>query len=223
MPENLSSERIDKQVKRPLCGTCKMPNQTCYCDLITPALTNTEIVLLQHPNEARHSKNTGHFLTICLPHSRVFVGEKPEDNEREIAHLLSDSCFNILLYPPTPEAESLGMYEATNISVANIKAELAVNRGIRLWCLDATWKKSRKMLYQNPWLQHLPRFSLNITLASRYTIRKAEDSHQFSTFESCCYALEQWEPNFETSKLLDSFSQFIARIGQYRPKPTRNT
>ncbi len=83
--------------------------------------------------------------------------------------------------------------------------------------LDATWRKSRKMLHQNPALQRLPRLALDEVPQSRYAIRKAHAPGQLSTLEATCAALAQlegdttrWQP------LLEAFDGFVAQQQAYR-------
>jgi DTW domain-containing protein YfiP len=85
--------------------------------------------------------------------------------------------------------------------------------------LDGTWRKSRKMLYQNPLLQQLPRLALRDMPASRYLIRKAHRSDQLSTLEATCTALMQLEGGVERFQpLLAAFHGFVAQQLGYRPK-----
>jgi DTW domain-containing protein YfiP len=90
---------------------------------------------------------------------------------------------------------------------------------VRLVVLDATWRKSRKMLYLNPLLQCLPRLSLDTTHLSRYLIRKAHKPGQLSTLEATCAALAQLErdaPSFQP--LLDAFDGFVAHQLAFQTK-----
>ena len=83
---------------------------------------------------------------------------------------------------------------------------------IRLIVLDATWRKSRKMLYRNPLLHCLPRLSLQGLPASNYRIRKAHSLDQLSTLEATCAALAQLEGNTEKYQpLLAAFDSFVAQ------------
>ena len=78
--------------------------------------------------------------------------------------------------------------------------------------LDGTWRKSRRMLHQNPLLQQLPRLPLHALPASRYRIRTAPQPHQRSTLEATCAALAQLEGHprrFEP--LLGAFDRFVAQ------------
>lgn len=204
--------------KRNLCADCAMPLATCFCNLICKTSTITRVVLLQHPKEVTHSKNTGYFLHKCLINSRIYCGEVFNIDGELKRLLVEPNTSHILLYPPTSEAASLGIEEPKTYSIDEIqRLALKSEQKLTLWILDATWKKSRKMLYLNPWLQEMPRFCLENTPTSAYTIRKAESQYQLSSFEACCYALSQWETDFTVSALMSAFTQFIARIGQFRP------
>ena len=83
---------------------------------------------------------------------------------------------------------------------------------IRLIVLDATWRKSRKMLYRNPPLHRLPRLSLKGLPSSSYRIRKAHSPEQLSTLEATCAALTQLEGNTKKYQpLLAAFDGFVAQ------------
>jgi DTW domain-containing protein YfiP len=89
---------------------------------------------------------------------------------------------------------------------------------IRLWVIDATWRKSRKMLYLNPELQTMPRLSLQDCPPSIYKIRKAHSENQLSTLEASCYALQQLEHNaVDYTPVLDAFAAFVAEQHIFLP------
>ncbi|MGS0757100.1 DTW domain-containing protein [Roseateles sp. GG27B] len=81
--------------------------------------------------------------------------------------------------------------------------------------LDATWRKSRKMLHLNPLLQALPRLALQQPPPSRYTIRRAQQTHQLSTLEATVLALQQLEGAAREASyapLLTAFDGFVAQL-----------
>jgi DTW domain-containing protein YfiP len=99
-------------------------------------------------------------------------------------------------------------------------AQLAEPSQVRLVVLDATWRKSRKMLHQNPWLQTLPRLSLDASRVSGYSIRKAHKPGQLSTLEATCAALAQLQGD-DTAyvSLLKAFQGFVAEQAAYAMGP----
>jgi len=161
-----------------------------------------EVLILQHPLEAGHAKNTGRLLHLSLPRSRMLVGEAFDEVglRRELE---TGSTYAVLLYPPTSqddEAPALDPEQLKNLS------------SVRLVVLDATWRKSRKMLHLNPLLRRLPRLSLEDIPASHYLIRKAHKPGQLSTLEAACTALAQLEGEGGAEKykpLLKAFDGFV--------------
>lgn len=92
-----------------------------------------------------------------------------------------------LLYPQTDEAEVRPVVETSEAPIR------------QLVVLDATWRKSHKMLHLNPLLHTLPRVALQPTGRSAYAgLRKAHRSDQFSTLEATCLALAQLEATGRT-------------------------
>jgi DTW domain-containing protein YfiP len=138
---------------------------------------------LQHPTEVYETKGTARLLHLSLSNSRILTGEI-----FDVANLLSPKD-SFLLYPITPEDHSLGIALPPELNT-----EKLVNlNNIRLIILDGTWRKSRKILCKNPYLQTLPRLVLKDLPQGQYTIRKARKPHQLSTLEATCAALAQLE------------------------------
>jgi DTW domain-containing protein YfiP len=173
----------------------------------------TDVLVLQHPMETGNAKGSARLLHLSLPGSRMIVGEHFDE---PVLHALLHAPFPskspvpqpVLLYPDTPEAAAMGLAQpdALPMTLLNHPPQL------RLVVLDATWRKSRKMLYLNPLLQRLPRLPLQDVPASRYLIRKAHRAGQLSTLEAVCHALMQLEGNAQRYlPLLAAFDGFVAR------------
>jgi DTW domain-containing protein len=190
-------------MSRPSCPLCLRPQTTCICRFVTPTVPVCEVLILQHPLEEHHAKNSARLLHLSLPNSRLVVGEVFDD--ATLHALLLDTRTTVLLYPPTP-------YENHTPPGPLNPTALHDPARLRLVVLDATWRKSRKMLYQSPALQRLPRLALDEVPAPRYAIRKAHKPGQLSTLEATCAALAQlegdaarWQP------LLTAFDGFVAQ------------
>lgn len=199
--------------KRMRCSRCLRPQTTCLCSLVTPVSNRVEVIILRHPMESGNAKNTATLLHLCLARCQLLEGESFD--QQRLKALIDDPMYtSLLLYPETPEAEALALAIPPPLpDVGALPAER-----IRLWVLDASWRKSRKMLYVNSCLQHLPRLSLQQTPPSRYVIRKAHHEDQLSTLEATCYALQQLEQNrIDYQPLLTMFDQFIARHLTFLP------
>lgn len=192
--------------KRATCGTCLRPRSTCICQWITRVATGTGLLVLQHPMEASNAKNTARLLHLSLPGSALAVGEKFD--EGALSALLDKPRRAVLLYPETPGDASLGIAPAPPFEPAWADNPAS----LLLVVLDATWRKSRKMLYVNRALQALPRLALHDVPASQYRIRKAHAPGQLSTFEATVHALARIEGD-ETryAPLLAAFDGFIGQ------------
>ncbi len=174
-------------------------------------------MVLQHPLEVPNPKGSARLLCLSLAHSKLVVGEK--FSETHLQALLTEPLASqqdaasrpkrpILLYPDTPPDPSLPVAVPPPLT----PGYLADPAGLRLIVLDGTWRKSRKMLYLNPLLQHLPRLTLSDTGGSNYRIRKAHKPDQLSTLEATCAALAQINGGTEPFQpLLSAFDGFVAQ------------
>jgi DTW domain-containing protein len=188
---------------------CLRPKRTCICHLISRVHSDVEVWILQHPLEVTETKGTARLLHLSLPNSKMLVGEVFD--EAELFNIKSNKKYSILLYPTSPEDHSLGIAVPPALNEACLK-EL---NSSRLIIIDGTWRKSRKILIKNPYLQTLPRLVLQDLPAGQYSIRKARKPHQLSTLEAAIAALAQLEGDKAKLEALNqSFTAFNALIAQ---------
>jgi DTW domain-containing protein YfiP len=168
------------------------------------------VLILQHPQEVLETKGTARLLHLSLPNSKISTGEIFDEL------ILISSKQSILLYPVTPEDHSLGISQPPQLN----PAWLDDLKNIRLIIIDGTWRKSRKILCKNPYLQSLPRLALQNLPASGYTIRKARKPDQMSTLEATCAALAQLEMAIEKFEpIVQAFVAFNAFIAKQMKHP----
>lgn len=199
---------------RALCPHCFRPPKTCFCDLIVQCESAVETVIWQHPSEQEHPKGTAKILHHCLPNSRLVIGEVLSPAQLGLClepHSLAtmaEQRVPVLLYPEdnnsTPFCSSSHLKDTDSLPLS-------------LVVIDGTWRKSRKIMHLNPWLNTLPRLGLRSS-AGAYTIRKAEAAHQLSTFESVVAALGELESETSFEPLEKVFQNYIARLEAFRPK-----
>lgn len=208
-----ASSSLAEPVKRARCPACLRAGSSCICRWIAPVAHAVEVLILQHPLEVHNAKGSARLLHLSLPNSRMLTGEQfaPET----LAELLADK-HTVLLYPETPGDRSLGIAPPPALDPAILLDPARFLNQLRLVVLDATWRKSRKMLYLNPQLQQLPRLPLRDTPASHYLIRKAHAPDQLSTLEATCYALMQLEQDASRFvPLITAFDGFVAQQLSY--------
>ena len=197
---------------RPLCTACQRPHSACICQWVTPTAHAVEVLVLQHPLEVHQAKGSARLLHLSLPYSRLLVGEAfaapvwPAEGKH-----------TLLLYPDTALDTAPDLHAPPPLPPAWLQNPAH----LRLVVLDGTWRKSRKMLYQSPPLQALPRLALRGLPPSHYRIRKAHLPDQLSTLEATCAALAQLEGGAGGSDrfgpLLAAFDGFVAQQASYRP------
>ena len=206
-------------LRRATCSRCLRPQATCLCALARPTAHRTEVLVLQHPQEQRQAKNSVALLRLSLAHCEVCVGERfaPEALQALLQRPGRHTC---LLYPSVPAAPAPPAPMGHPASVP-----------LRLVVIDATWRKSLRMLLEHPALAALPRLALDAPAPTRYrAIRAARRAEQVSTLEATVQALAMLEgPTFDGAPLLDAFGMFVdcvaarqgpaAVLGQAQPLP----
>ena len=123
-------------MSRAVCAGCLRPQATCICRFVTPTATACEVLILQHPLEAHHAKNSARLLHLSLPGSRMVVGEVLDD--AALQALMPDDKTTVLLYPPTD-------YEGHAAAAPLDAARLGDLQKVRLVVLDAcrAWRWTR--------------------------------------------------------------------------------
>ncbi|MCA1245115.1 tRNA-uridine aminocarboxypropyltransferase [Massilia sp. MS-15] len=191
--------------RRVCCAACLRPRSACICRWIAPVAPRAALLVLQHPLEAANAKNSARLLHLSVAGSVLAVGEAFGADELD-ALLHAGGRRPVLLYPETPG------------ETAAAPDDEAAPERLRLVLLDATWRKSRKMLYLNPALQRLPRLALRDVAPSNYRIRKAHAPHQLSSLEAGALALGQLEGDPALAgPLLDAFAGFVEQQAGYVP------
>lgn len=192
--------------RRPQCAHCGRPQRACICGWIRPVGNRVPLLILQHPLETGQAKNSAGLLHLSLADSRLEVGERFDPES--LRGLLRPGA--LLLYPA-----AAGQGAPDLAAPPPVLAEPP-----QLVVLDATWRKSRKMLHQNPLLRQLPRLALAAPPSSRYrAIRRAHAPHQLATLEAVCHALVILEGAGSAARydaLLRAFDGFVAQQLGYR-------
>lgn len=198
--------------KRPQCPDCDYPLTACLCHAIQAMDSDTRVVVLQHPSEAGHAKNSVRLLSRVLPGAEVILGETEADFSEIRQRLENNGHHSLLLYP----AED-------SISLAEISVETrSVGKPVNLIVIDGTWRKALKIFKLNPWLQQLQMVHLGEDYQGRYRIRKARRPDSLSTLEATAYALAELEPTLDVSPLFTAFDAMVERQLAAMPPEVRS-
>lgn len=197
--------------RRASCAACLRAQSACICAWVRPVAVAPALLILQHPLEVANAKNSARLLHLCVAGSALAVGEQFDATQLD-ALLHADGRVPVLLYPETPGAAAV---EAGKLPPAD---------RLRLVVLDATWRKSRKMLRLNPVLQALPRLALSAMPASNYRIRKAHAPDQLSTLEASAHALGQLGGDMGlVASLFEAFDGFVQQQAAFVPPTAART
>lgn len=198
-PTNDQCSVATAKTGRRYCQDCHYPQSVCICDQIEKIATDIRIVVLQHPSEARHAKNSVRLLPLCLPQVSVYQGESSDDFASLRQELASSSSPLALFYPSTG---STGLESGFAGYVSHPPQTLLF--------IDATWRKAYKMWQLNPWLRQLKSWHFEHPPQSQYRIRKTSVAGGLSTLEAVAYALETGH-QVETAPLLSLFNTMQSR------------
>jgi len=201
----------NQPARRAACASCLRAQSACICTWVRPVALPANLLVLQHPLEVANAKNSARLLHLCVTRSRLAVGEA-FDPDALVAMLHAEGRTPVLLYPETPGA-----------LVADT-ASLSPPGELLIVVLDATWRKSRKMLYLNPALQRLPRLALTDLPASGYRIRKAHAADQLSSMEAGAHALGQVMGDMAAvAPLFEAFDGFVQQQAAFVPPGVART
>ena len=201
---------ILKTNKRQICITCGYPQNTCLCAWINPITTPLNIIILQHPKEAKHAKNTVKLLTLGLNKVTVLPGETANDWE-ELAQMVTNQAQNYCLFYPHNQSISL-----ESISSQKQKDEIfPANHNVIF--IDASWRKALKIWHLNPWLQLCSSWHFSNPPNNQYHIRHTTKQRSLSTLESVVYVLEHTQ-NINCTPLHTLFSKMQQKCFLERQK-----
>jgi DTW domain-containing protein YfiP len=161
------------------------------------------IIILQHPKEAKHAKNTVKLLTLGLKKITVFQGETHRD-WAELAQKVVNQPQNYCLFYPHGQSTSI-----ESVSSPPQKARyFPINQHVIF--IDASWRKALKMWHLNPWLHSLNSWHFAHPPNNQYHIRHTTQENSLSTLESVAYVLELVY-NTDCSALHELFQQMQVR------------
>lgn len=165
----------------------------CLCAFVSIVPNRTRVLILQHPNEAKHPLNTARLAVLGLESADIWVGEQFP----QLQSVLSAVDMAFLLFPPQKN------------SVAQLLRPVAKKHSSLLVVPDGTWRNVRKIIQLNPVLSALPHLSLPLGEASQYRVRKTRESAAVSTVEAIVRALTILEPECNFQPVLRPFHVMI--------------
>lgn len=191
------------------CPNCQRPVSVCYCEALVPIDNKIKVAIILHPLEQNHPFNTGRIAHLCLNKSELIITEVFSNESLE--QLISTP--SALLYPSLPwlpKAPELNTRNNDSLSKTDNQPDKGKPGIQQLIVIDATWRKSKKILHLHPALQSLPRINLTGDFSSHYQIRKTSMKDGLSTIESIVEAMHILEPGGDFKPMLKPFEKMVA-------------
>ncbi|MBV7485731.1 tRNA-uridine aminocarboxypropyltransferase [Bordetella sp. BOR01] len=196
---------LGERAARPACRRCLRPLAHCLCSWIPSLGSRTRVLVLQHPEEARHALNTARLAVLGLRNASLHVGRHFD------ADLWQVAGYQPWLLFPGEGAEVLAPADAADPAQAPPRL---------LVVPDGTWRHARQLLAAHPGLAALPRATLADGQLSRYRVRHAGHPQALATIEAVAAALDALEAPHSFVALLKPFEILvagqIAAMGQER-------
>ena len=172
-----------KPTKRHICDLCGYPQSTCLCAWVAPISSPLNIIILQHPKESKHAKNTVKLLALGIKNITVLQGESPDDWPQLVKNVQSQPQSYCLFYP---HEFSHSFEEVSSFKQKQLR--FPINHNVIF--IDASWRKALKMWHVNPWLKNCSSWHFSSPPKNQYQIRATTIPTSLSTLESVAYVLE---------------------------------
>lgn len=190
---------------RDSCQQCRLSKAVCDCARLQPLTTQTEFVILMHPEESRRRIATGRMTHLMLSTSHLFTAESFESHPH-VQALLTDRARDCAVLYPGREA----------IDIATVQPRSGGPRKRTIFVLDGTWRTAKKMLRLTPALTKLPQIYFTPPRPSTFRVRKQPKASCFSTLEAVHHMLGYYEPELSRrDHLIEMFDLMVERQIRY--------
>ncbi len=163
------------------CARCLRPTSSCFCGVV-PLVDNVwPVLILQESRELRHPLGTARMAAMSLENSELQTISLSPENRDEACRIVNSLLARkpVLIYPGE-QAQPISQIRDSTLQRP-------------LLFIDASWRKSRRLLHEFPALAALPRFQLTDLAGSRYRIRREPVSGAVSTLEAIVATLTELE------------------------------
>ncbi len=179
---------------RKVCLRCRRPQKVCWCNSVTQVPSQTRVVFIQHPREAKVPISTCRMAHLSLPNSELHIGLSAVGNSA-LETLCTQSGVAVL-FP----SES-----ATDVDVLSKPPETLV-------VVDGTWSNAKKVVEKCPLLSQLPRLKFYPEQPGNYRIRKEPEAHCLATIEATAFVLERLEKKpGQFAPILSAFDAMVEK------------
>ena len=201
------------------CQLCQLAKQFCTCDIAPKqeqVQTTAGFLLLMYDTEVMKPSNTGKLIADLIPDTFAFLWSRTQENPELLTVLNDEKWFPMVVFPQEYADDGRKVF-TNHVSCPVGKRPLFI-------MLDGSWREAKKMFRKSPYLDGFPMVSFDAKNAfekgasshlnddnsqlspvgqdSRYTVRKTELEHQFSTAEVAARVLDMHNES-NNAQLLD--------------------
>lgn len=179
------------------CPRCCLRREICICRILPTVPTRAEFVILRHIAESRRPSNTGRFVALALPNSRIIPcggGDRIGLSSPDDTWLRAPGT--CLLWPDGPGSKLI--------------------RPERIVVLDATWHQARRLYARTPALSTMPRLVLPAPAHSRARLREQRRPDGMSTLEAVAAAVATLEGAKAAEPLERLYDEVVRRTIAWR-------
>jgi DTW domain-containing protein YfiP len=177
------------------CKRCYLNETICLCDVIPHVPSRTEVLIVRHVAEERLTSNTGRFVALALPNSRIFeYGGGPEFDDAELRQDGTALLYNATGATQRPPPDSIR----------------------RLIVLDGSFRQARRMYKRIDALRDLPELSLPPPAVVPVRLRQPPSPHGLSTLEAVAHALALLEGEALAAPLHTLQAELVRRVDAHR-------
>ncbi|NOH72191.1 DTW domain-containing protein [Vibrio pectenicida] len=155
------------------CLECGL-KYNCICDHIPLIEINAHIALLMHENEQGRETNTGQWLLKSTKSASQHIWKRKQPCSK-LAALISDPSYQAFVLFPGQQSQLINKAIHNGGQIKNTTLLFII--------LDGTWQEANKMLRKSPWLQDIPKVSLDADIASSYHLRRNQKFGNLCTLE----------------------------------------
>lgn len=190
----------------PKCPDCWRTKSLCLCSEIQSLPTRVQVLILQHPQEARNPLTSARLASATLKDSTHKIGLNWRSLSAALGSQADSKNWAVLFLGTLKNSEKL---PKVPFQVVNQKGGAVDSSSIEgIVILDGNWKQSKTLWWRNPWLLKLKRIVLNPQIPSNWgSLRKQPRPECLSTIESLSFTLHHLGEKPEVTEALDTIFQ----------------
>lgn len=190
------------QRKREVCERCDRPPVACYCHLIQQHSNRWPVHIVQHAAEQSHARGTALIAQLSLTAHATYT---VLDRESFAGTAIPSADSAVLIYPD----------DQPNDAQQNIRCLQGLPPRPLIF-VDGTWRKSKAIVLNSPYLRSLPRYTVTPSESPRYRVRKAARPDFYSILESIVTALTTLEQTEDFDQMLQVMDWMVEQQLRYR-------